>query len=77
MNVIPIFCAVDDGYAPYLAVALRSLRANTSQPLLLAFLPPSYAWPIAAVNLVLSALPVFVLRYNLSTLQYLYKKARA
>lgn len=33
MNVIPIFCAVDDGYAPYLAVALRSLRANTSQPL--------------------------------------------
>lgn len=45
--------------------------------LLLAFLPPSYAWPIAAVNLVLSALPVFVLRYNLSTLQYLYKKARA
>ena len=46
-------------------------------PLLLLFLPPSYAWFIAAVNFVLSLLPVFVLRYNLSTLQYLYKKARA
>lgn len=33
MNIIPIFCAVDDGYAPYLAVALRSMRANTSRPL--------------------------------------------
>ena len=46
-------------------------------PLLLLFLPPSYAWFIAAVNFVLSLLPVFVLRYNLSTLQYLYKKASA
>ncbi len=33
MNIIPIFCAVDDGYAPYLAVALRSIRANTQHPL--------------------------------------------
>lgn len=33
MNPIPIFCAVDDGYAPYLAVALRSMRAHTSRPL--------------------------------------------
>lgn len=46
-------------------------------PLLLLFLPPSYAWFISAVNFVLSLLPAFVLRYNLSTLQYLYKKARA
>ncbi len=33
MNFIPIFCAVDDGYAPYLAVALRSMRTHTSRPL--------------------------------------------
>ncbi len=33
MNIIPIFCAVDDGYAPYLAVALRSICANTDHPL--------------------------------------------
>lgn len=33
MNPIPIFCAVDDGYAPYLAVALRSMRIHTSRPL--------------------------------------------
>lgn len=33
MNNIPIFCAVDDGYAPYLAVALRSMRTHTSRPL--------------------------------------------
>ncbi len=33
MNIIPIFCAVDDGYAPYLAVALRSIRANTEHSL--------------------------------------------
>ncbi len=45
--------------------------------LLLLFLPTSYALPIAAVNFILSLLPAFVLRYNLSTLQYLYKKARA
>ena len=32
---------------------------------------------ILECNYVLSLLPVFVLRYNLSTLQYLYKKARA
>lgn len=46
-------------------------------PLLLLFLPPGYAWYISAFNFVLSLLPAFVLRYNLSTLQYLYKKARA
>ncbi|MBO5783635.1 MAG: hypothetical protein J6R33_01555 [Clostridia bacterium] len=45
--------------------------------LLLLFLPPSYALPIAAVNALLSLLPLMVLRYNLHTLQYLYQKARA
>lgn len=44
--------------------------------LLLLFLPPSYALPIAAVNAMLSLLPVMVLRYNLATLQYLYAKVQ-
>lgn len=29
-NLIPIFCATDDNYMPYLEVALRSLKANAS-----------------------------------------------
>ncbi len=33
MKPIPIFCAVDDGYAPYLAVALRSMSRHTTRPL--------------------------------------------
>lgn len=45
--------------------------------LLFLFLPLSYAIPIAAINALLSLLPLMVLRYNLHTLQYLYQKTRA
>lgn len=30
-NIIPVFFAADDGYVPYLAVAIRSLLANASK----------------------------------------------
>ena len=30
-NVIPVFFAVDDGYIPFLAVALKSVIDNTSE----------------------------------------------
>ena len=42
--------------------------------LLLGFLPRSYALPIAAVNAVLSLLPVMVLRYNMATLMRLHRR---
>ena len=30
-NVIPIFFAIDDGYIPFLAVAIKSLIENASK----------------------------------------------